>query len=72
MGPGRFRGPADTAVADRATVFLEWKTLYLGMLLLKRFQIQMAGNAPVDALAVPRYNLPDPVSGVLKVAQALL
>jgi hypothetical protein len=52
MGPGRFRRPADTTVANRTAVLFEWKTFYLGMLLLKFFQIQVAGNAPVDVLAV--------------------
>jgi hypothetical protein len=52
MGPGRFRRPADTTVANRTTVFFERKTFYLRMLFLKLFQIQVAGNAPVDAIAV--------------------
>jgi hypothetical protein len=53
MGPGRFRRPADTTVANRTTVFLEWETFDLRMLFFKLFQIQVAGNAPVDAMAVP-------------------
>jgi hypothetical protein len=52
MGPGRFRRPADTTVANRTTVFLERKKFYLRMLFLKFFQIQVAGNATVDAMAV--------------------
>jgi hypothetical protein len=54
MGPGRFRRPADTTVANCTTVFLERETFYLRMLFLELFQIQVAGNAPVDAIAVPQ------------------
>jgi hypothetical protein len=68
MGHRRFRRPVDTTVANRTAVFLERKTFYLQMLFLKFFQIQMAGNAPVDPIAVPQYNLSDPVARAVKVA----
>jgi hypothetical protein len=68
MGSGLFGGSTHTSVAYGATVFFEWESFCFRMFFLEMLQIQVAGNATVNATAVLQQNLSDPILGAVEVA----